>query len=91
MNVARYWFTTFTIVLNVTSMTVFSGKTHLPIIRETNEIAECKDQDGNTPYFKYKKVNITKNCCGVRTNVEKLKMCRKKRLKNIAAKLVLLV
>ena len=80
MNVARYWFTTFTIVLNVTSMTVFSGKTHLPIIRETNEIAECEDKDGNIPSFKYKKIRITPNCYEVSTNVEKLKMCRKKKV-----------
>ena len=78
MKATRYWFTTFTITLNLTSMTVLSGKTHLPIIRETNETAECKDQDGNIPSFKYKKVNITTNCCGVRTNVKNLRMCKKK-------------
>ena len=60
MNVARYWFTTFTIVLNVTSMTVFSWKTHLPIIRETNEIGECEDQDGNIDSFNYKKKKYNK-------------------------------
>ena len=69
----------------------FQLENHLPIIRETNEIGECEDQDGNIDSFKYKDERITTNCYEVSTNVEKLKMCKKKRLKNIAAKLVLLV
>ena len=66
-------------------MTAFSWKTHLPIIRETNEIGECEDQDENIDSFKYKKKTTT-NCYEVSTNDEKLKMCRKKKVKKHCSK-----
>jgi len=86
MNVTRYLFITFTIALNLTSMTVLSVKTHLPIVREMNEIAECEDKDGDIPSFKYEKKRIIMTCYGVSKDVEKEKICRKKKVKNYCRK-----